>query len=390
MRSLLPGAALLALSGLPGSHASCNSVHGCVACTETKTWSGDPCRFCPKDDACHAKGSVLNPCAANENKVDPTQCGSEAPAFDPARASGLYFILSAAAYSDDPKGCLASNDPGLFAGLASVEGDHVRDPTNNDTVYLGVTAAVVPADNAVVVAFRGTQSNTTQLQWEAFYNLLLPKAPLTLDPAGTVNVQVYFLAAFEALQPWVEGYLRAHWNPGMRIVFAGHSLGGAIASVASLYFSVANVNGLPVAGWGGAPVLYTYGQPRVGDYGYAKTHDQYVRNAWRVTHEADLVPHIPWCSHLSVAHVQLCNAITEPTWPYHHGTEVFYGPMNTMANVTDYKVCHGVPINEDKLCSNMYPWPVMLANGIDEHVCYYGKLVGSYCAKGRAGSSCNT
>ena len=59
-----------------------------------------------------------------------------------------------------------------------------------------------------------------------------------------------------------------------RIFFTGHSLGGALASLASFrvvldrYTTPERV------------VLYTFGQPRVGDPIFTKTHERHVPNRY--------------------------------------------------------------------------------------------------------------
>lgn len=233
----------------------------------------------------------------------------------------------------------------------------------------------------IVIAFGGT-SGLKQVFWEAWFVLLHPKLPISLSRAGTVWAQDYFVTSFNTLNKlFISGFIEIHKALAYRLVFTGHSLGGGIASIAALYYSRAN-------DWPGpAPRLYTFGMPRVGDYDYARVHDQYVRDSWRLTHNSDLVPHLPWCPGEVVKDVRFCTA--QSTYPYHHGYEVFYGPMSDMMDPYRFTECIGLPINEDKLCSNVYPWPVFLANGIIQHRCYFGQLVGDWCEKGTEKSRCS-
>ena len=61
-------------------------------------------------------------------------------------------------------------------------------------------------------------------------------------------------------------------NPSYQIWVTEHSLGAAVASLASAWLAYHNI----------APrkniILYTFGMPRVGDYDYALQHDQLVNN----------------------------------------------------------------------------------------------------------------
>jgi hypothetical protein len=72
-------------------------------------------------------------------------------------------------------------------------------------------------------------------------------------------------------------------NPGYRVVATGHSLGGAVATLAA---AVLRNSGISVD-------LYTYGAPRVGN---AALSDHITGSAgaiYRVTHKDDPVPKLP-------------------------------------------------------------------------------------------------
>ncbi|KAH0599030.1 hypothetical protein MHUMG1_03144 [Metarhizium humberi] len=71
--------------------------------------------------------------------------------------------------------------------------------------------------------------------------------------------------------------------PQYAIVFTGHSLGGAVATIgaANLRRSGLWVN------------LYTYGSPRVGNDWFASWFSNVQGGQWRVTHEDDPVPRLP-------------------------------------------------------------------------------------------------
>ena len=66
-------------------------------------------------------------------------------------------------------------------------------------------------------------------------------------------------------------------------------------------------------------MLYTFGQPRVGNYDYP------------------------------LALGTPCIALGG--WPYHHGKEFFYSEEN-MVESSPYKLCEGLPHNKDLGCSN--------------------------------------
>ncbi len=75
-------------------------------------------------------------------------------------------------------------------------------------------------------------------------------------------------------------------HPSSKIIFTGHSLGGALANLASLQFAEKNSDHKDIR-------LYTLGQPRVGGSEYAKYHSTKVPHYFRLVHARDLVPHKP-------------------------------------------------------------------------------------------------
>ena len=105
------------------------------------------------------------------------------------------------------------------------------------------------------------------------------------------KVQRYFLDALELvwndLRQYVDEEIKN--NPSYKVWVTGHSLGGALASLAStliMYEGKTSRDNL---------MLYTFGQPRVGNYDYARAHDGLVPLSFRVTHYRDIAVHLPTC-----------------------------------------------------------------------------------------------
>ncbi|KAH7231464.1 Alpha/Beta hydrolase protein [Fusarium solani] len=118
-------------------------------------------------------------------------------------------------------------------------------------------------------------------------------------------------------------------NPGFRIAITGHSLGGAIASLAAAEL---RNNGYNVD-------LYTFGAPRVGDDALSTYITNQAGGNYRVTHYNDPVPRVP-----------------PMLVGYAHISPEYYISTPDLAPVTtaDIRVCPGIR-NSD--CNGA--WPIM-------------------------------
>ncbi|KAK6049295.1 triacylglycerol lipase [Cooperia oncophora] len=136
--------------------------------------------------------------------------------------------------------------------------------------------------------------------------------------------------------------------PDYEIWVTGHSLGAAMASLASSY--IITHNGVPSS----RVKLVTYGQPRVGDLDYARVHNSEVTYSFRVVHWRDLVPHVPPLGFLGY---------------YHHQSEAFY-PLNMSINAK-YRVCYA---GESFRCSD----GLLFTSSIQDHLHYFNVDVSAY------------
>lgn len=131
---------------------------------------------------------------------------------------------------------------------------------------------VALSDRVVLLAFRGTESLGDWLS-----NLDTFSTP---RPYGRVHRG--FLAAFQI----VEEELRTILSnlQGRPLLLTGHSLGGAIATIAAAEWS----GQIPIA-W-----LYTFGQPAVGKGEFpAFMGQRYAGNFFRFVNDDDIVPRVP-------------------------------------------------------------------------------------------------
>ena len=147
----------------------------------------------------------------------------------------------------------------------------------------------------------------------------------------------------------VLGYKSRH--PTASFLVTGHSLGGALATIAAVDLKVALGITNPLS-------LYTFGQPRVGNAAFSdyvmKTlgPDNYVR----VTHDNDPVPRMP-----------------PSAFSFKHGgTEVWYMPGYN----TNYTVCDNkITVSENKTCANS----LWFSTSVESHRIYLGKHFATMC-----------
>ena len=172
-------------------------------------------------------------------------------------------------------------------------------------------------DNFAVLAFRGSQSlNQHPKNWLANFEYLQSRDPLypgfvhtgfshaldsAWDAAGLILRPA--LAAAQAV---------GADEPGLPLFVTGHSLGGALATLASCRLSTAT---LPAEGDQAAvPVnlraCYTFGAPRVGDPDFCKA---YKAPTYRVVHDLDAVPQIPLRVHEIAPFIPRLPSFT-PSW----------------------------------------------------------------------------
>lgn len=142
-------------------------------------------------------------------------------------------------------------------------------------------ALVADTDKFVVVAFRGTTSRRdVRTDLQSRFNV---KRIQIEGRKVTVSVHSGFYAAFAKVEDQLRAYLAAT-KPEKPIYLTGHSLGGALALVASAALGSDPALGDRVA------AVYTFGAPRVGPRNF----DEIVKAPhYRVVNSGDIVPLVP-------------------------------------------------------------------------------------------------
>jgi hypothetical protein len=271
--------------------------------------------------------------------------GTSFSAFDESFARNKALPLSAAAYSDVPENCLTNRFvKTVLKGKYRVNCDEFK----KDTCF--AFSAVNHADGAIILSFRGS-AGFLQLVSEGVDSIFTKK---TVSPIGG-DVSEYFYNAYQKL--WDAGMKNDFLSlknsfPDYEVWITGHSLGGAMATVAASnivkygYIATSKLK------------LYTFGQPRTGDKTYATAHDALIPESYRLTHSRDMVPHIPPENLLSY---------------FHHKNEVWYD--NDMTLGSGHVECDA---DEDKKCSD----GLLIKLSIQDHLHYYNTDISSYGVAG--------
>ena len=210
-------------------------------------------------------GNGSYPCQRAEIIRNKFYCAEKLSSYD-AKLSLKMLLLSAVAYDlDDPQECLNNSLPSDNFQLQTVVTKTCDWFKNKCSAYVAASHTL----EVIVVAFRGSE-DLGQVFAEFVESLIASNTPFL---NGTV--ESHWMRGFQKL--WqssikIEVKALVVKNPSYQIWVTGHSLGGAMASLASAWLAYYNI----------APrkniILYTFGMPRVGDYDYALQHDQLVNN----------------------------------------------------------------------------------------------------------------
>ena len=149
----------------------------------------------------------------------------------------------------------------------------------------GINAAIVgKIAEGTVVSFRGTLSADDETK--PFADRLLDwtqdfEAELVTYRGIPGTVHGGFAAAFESLFLDLEEII----CDDTKVIYCGHSKGGAIANIAAYYDAVS---------FDATPTVVTFGAPRCGDVAFADAFARLPIKATRYENAGDIVPHVPF------------------------------------------------------------------------------------------------
>lgn len=175
---------------------------------------------------------------------------------------------------------------------------------------------ILESDDVVIVAFRGTQSDT---DWVADSLVNQRAYPYTTNSG---NVHHGFLSIYETCRDTIMNTL-AKLSSDKMLLATGHSLGGALAV---LHILDARVN-TSFADY----MLYTFGAPKVGDIAFRNYYNLQVANSFRFVNLFDVVPLLP------PRKVKI-KKVSQQEWEYFHVKNSFTFTSNLGSIVKNHNI----------------------------------------------------
>ncbi|KAJ3324468.1 hypothetical protein HDV06_006879 [Boothiomyces sp. JEL0866] len=193
---------------------------------------------------------------------------------------------------------------------------------------------------SIIVAVRGTANIQSAVQDIQLWQTPADMGGFTNSKApSSALIHQGFKNTYLDLQPTIQSALSAlvARYPSYNILFSGHSLGGAVVSLAAMD----TYNNL----------VYTFGEPRVGNLDFANYIDSlpFASRIFRVAKSGDLVPHIP----------------PENFFGFTHHVDNY--EITRFGTATNYCVTTG-PGGESNSCGS----DLVLLNVVDHITGYYG------------------
>ncbi|MBW7474670.1 lipase family protein [Paenibacillus oenotherae] len=137
---------------------------------------------------------------------------------------------------------------------------------------------LLESDKAAILAFRGSGSAVDWVNdFIAYQVKFTPVSGGGSTHCGFTNV---YMSARDRIMGLLDNIPR-----DKPLFITGHSLGGALATLAAL--DIASNRGPE------GIIVYTFASPRVGDPQFARTYNRLLPNTFRIQNEHDIVPHLP-------------------------------------------------------------------------------------------------
>lgn len=195
--------------------------------------------------------------------------------------SNITVWLSAAAYCGKDK-YKSMSLTGPATGFLVKE--TIYDLKSDLQGYIGV----LPSHKTTYVVFRGSSSINNWIE-----DLSIKMVPYQTFSECRCNVHKgFYESALNVIGQVVKTIDNLLHSYGYPIIVTGHSYGAAISQLIAMELSARNIESS----------VYNFGQPRIGDIDYSTFVNSYIKTIWRVTHNRDIVPHIPFSTALNYYH----------------------------------------------------------------------------------------
>ena len=152
-----------------------------------------------------------------------------------------------------------------------------------------------------------------------------------------INVIKYFYKVFQRIykdvfSETIINILKSY--PDYQIIFTGHSLGGAVATLISYYYAKEQIST-------NEPVLITFGQPRVGNLNFAYDYMRLIKLVFRVARENDVVTQIPLAYKLNINIFDFIEKIIDGI--FYKNEKYFVIIINIFENILARKLISKIP-----------------------------------------------
>lgn len=179
--------------------------------------------------------------------------------------------------------------PGKISEFVNWEHIHTFTGDSN-TYFYSYTILRSKTLKKIVCAFSGTKG-----LWQMKSEMWNSGAQVYFrDTTSKIYIMKYFHELYQTIQlEFIQNFERAKDPQIKQYIFLGHSLGGAMASVA--LFDLSKQGKITTDNTNKSPVLITYGQPRTGNYMFSNELRKIAPIIYRHVNDNDLVPGIPDC-----------------------------------------------------------------------------------------------
>lgn len=176
---------------------------------------------------------------------------------------------------------------------SSLQNKRIIEPSKPDASWLALSGIL---SEELIIAFRGTviaKKEQPLKKWREMFLNMICNGLAVADSShyqSKYNPHAYegmvhpgFAFLLEKLLPHIQAIIKN--SNSKQICLTGHSLGGALATLAAYRL----INDFPLI----SISVYTFGSPRVGDRDFKEQYKKYKIIHYRFENKNDIVPHLP-------------------------------------------------------------------------------------------------